>query len=213
MLTEIQQYATYICPNCGQVTTTLLNPFIFSGRDSINIFCPATNCCTTCINISKQGKGYIIEAACPFCGDVHGKSISRSDFWNKDLITLSCNNAGGDFCFFGSREKIKKAFVRTQQIFEERAAELDESDYFEDFEASDGDPDTGYLISSIMEGLHFMNDIDALSCKCGSHDITLTVVDDTVCIRCKKCGKRKLIEPTDEFLSELSVADSFVFNI
>jgi hypothetical protein len=64
-----------------------------------------------------------------------------------------------------------------------------------------------------MEGLHFMNDIDALSCKCGSHDITLTVVDDTVCIRCKKCGKRKLIEPTDEFLSELSVADSFVFNI
>lgn len=208
MITNFEQYVTYVCINCGRVITRSISPFVFSGRKSFTVLCPL--CMSPCFDITDHGKRYLLNSSCSVCGDVHSREFIKSDFWNKELITAECDHTGINFIFFGAQDKVKKAYLDAQSDIHQ--LQLEEEEYFEDYTPADGDDMKGTLIASICELLHQLSDSNALLCRCGGLNISYNVVDDLICIRCKSCGSTQVLEPTNDLLDELYQTESFIFN-
>lgn len=208
MITKFERQVAYVCMTCGGAVSRSISPFIFSGRKSITVICPL--CMSPCLDVADFGKYYSFNAACNVCGDVHHREFLKSDFWNKKLLTVSCDNTGINCCFIGGKEETKNAYLQARA--ELHQLELEEEEYFDDYDSADGDHDKSALIALICEVLHFMTENYSVFCKCGSADVCYNVVDDKICMRCNSCGSTRVFEPTDDLLDEIDHSQSFIFN-
>lgn len=210
MITEFKKNIAFVCPQCSQATLVAITPFNFSGKRPIGAICRSFFCQNTCVSIKDNGKRYHIEVTCPICGDQHGKDIWKGDMWNKPLISISCPVENTDIFFIGSRKDADKEIKNLQSRLKDYFT--NDEDYFEDFCAEGGNEELSELITSAMEGLHFLMDTHSLLCRCGSSNVNATVVDNKIIIRCKKCKSTRCIIPNEEFLSLLCCSERYTFN-
>ena len=195
---------------CGLVTTRLFSPFVFSGRDKVDIVCPNPMCDSECLTIQDRKSIYEMDVDCPVCGDLHNYRFRRSEIWQRELTEVSCRETGIGVCFIGDKQSVQKALRKAQQDFAEHDAE--QADFYEDYIPPDGDEGKGEKISLASDILHAMEEEKVLSCRCGSRSVSITLIDGALVLRCKRCGSMKKLIPTNEFLRSLASSDSYIFN-
>ena len=132
MITKHERHISYICPVCRSVTTRVINPFVFSGRDSVSIRCPKHGCETACLNIHDKKGAYIIEALCPVCGSIHSEAVHKGHFWNESLTSITCDDSGIDMMFIGELDKIKAAWDKFEHDCD--SLEACGESFFDDFD-------------------------------------------------------------------------------
>lgn len=208
MIKNYERRITYVCPSCGRTITRSISPFLFSGRKAITVLCPV--CMFPCFTLRDMGKRYKMEIQCIICGEAHKHEFRKPDLWNNPLLTTKCENTDVDYCFIGDKDKIRSAFEKAQADIAQLQHEGEE--YFDDYTPNDGNEAVGALIAAICESLHILAEDNALSCRCGSKKINITVIDDNIYVHCSSCGNTKQFKPTDDFLDVLYQMESFIFN-
>ena len=199
MLIDYRKSISYICPFCSNFTEAESDVFAFSGKKSLKFSCAAKTCRSECISIKKKSPKYTVEIECPICGGNHTFHISPSKFWDKTPFTLSCPVSGIEIFFSGTHSEIEKMISEKTKEFEDLLGE-DPDEEFLEFDFIDG----------IYECLYEMQAAHKVSCVCGSEDIVFTLADNQIALICKRCGRTKLIEPTENTLERLESAHSLI---
>jgi len=210
MVTKHERHISYICPACNSVTTRLIDPFAFSGRKSITVTCSKKDCEITCVHIHDHEGTYVIEAFCTLCGSIHSTTISKRHFWNNPLTSLTCDVSGIDMLFIGESDTIKAAW----EVFEQKCREFEEDDYgfFDDFEPDTDDDTLAENLCSALEVLELLDESGYIQCSCGSHNISFTVIDNKIGLKCSHCRSISIKEPSEEFLRTLATSVPYIFN-
>ncbi len=199
MVENLTKTIAYICPYCSGVTQKQIGIFRFSGNSATELLCTDKNCHEACASIQATHDKYKIIVDCPICGESHCFKISKSAFWNKDIISFRCNNTGISIFFIGNKKLVTKAVDENNVLLEEMADEFDI--HQENIE----------LIFGIIDDLHRILNEGRISCKCGGQNIVPTFDDRGIMITCNDCGNKILLSPTPEVLDNLSGMGKFVF--
>ena len=210
MITEHQRHISYICPVCHTITTRPVTPSVFSGRNSISVICTNKGCSTPCLNIHDCGGTYTVEVSCMICGGIHSSTISKKHFWNDSFNAVNCDDSGIDIMFIGDSDKMRPTWQKFEQDCD--ALEVLSESFFENFEADTDDENLAELLYEILDTLSILSEINGVQCKCGSHNVSFTVVDNKIGFRCSKCRSVKIEEPTAEFLGKLLLPETYTFN-
>lgn len=210
MITKHERHISYICPVCNSVTTRVINPFVFSGRKSINIKCSKKGCETACVNIHDHKGAYMLEAFCPICSTVHSDTVAKGHFWNNPLTSLTCEESGIDMIFVGELDKIKRAW----DVFEHKCNELEEEEigFFDDFEPDTDDDFLAEALCTALELLSLLSDINEIQCRCGSRKVGYTVIDNKIGFKCSHCKSIAIKEPSEDLLHSLAESAPYIFN-
>ena len=210
MITRHERHISYICPACNSVTTRAMNPFVFSGRKSITINCSEKGCAIACVNIHDREGTYVIEAFCPLCNTIHSTTVSKRHFWNNPLTSLTCDALGIDMMFIGEPDKIKDAWNVFEQKYQE--FEKDEYGFFDDFEPDTDDDILAENLCAALEVLELLSESNDIQCRCGSHHIGFTVIDNKIGFKCSHCRSVSIKEPCEQLLQALATNVPFIFN-
>ena len=210
MITKHEHQISYICPVCNSVTTRTITPFVFSGRNAISIRCPNHGCETICVNIHDKKGAYTVEALCLICGGIHSRTIRKGEFWNTTLNSVKCDDSGINMMFMGEQDKIKSAWKKFESDY--AALEISEEGFFDDFEPDTDDYELAENLCAAVELLSILSEIKEIHCKCGSNDVSFTVIDNKIGFKCSHCKSIKIIEPSEELLHLLSDSAPYIFN-
>lgn len=195
MVINYDRTTAFICPFCSSIVKKKINAFNFSGRNEINLNCPAAGCKEKCITIKKRPQKFKVDIECPICGDDHSVTYQSATFWNKELISYKCPTAGEDIFHCGTEKNVKTAIKKT---------------VLEYCSPQDMDFTQNDLLKEMLELVKEIKDEDNIWCQCGCHDVLIKVVSDSISLVCKKCNRVRTIEPSDKNLIMLINAESIV---
>lgn len=199
MIENLSKTISYICPFCSGVTQKQIGIFRFSGDMPAELYCSDKMCNEPCAIITPGRDKYKIAVDCPLCGETHSFVISKSAFWNKDLLSFSCPNAGVDIFFIGKKSLVTEAVDENNKMLESIADKYDNS-----LEDSD-------VLFHILDDLHRILNEDRIVCKCGNHRITPVFDENGILLVCDACGNKMLLSPTEDTINRLSSTGKFVF--
>lgn len=196
MIIDYKTCAAYICPACSSLSEKEITIFDLSSDKKTALKCSDKHCREQCAYIRKKDKKYIIEIPCPLCGSNHSFPISVERFWDKKPLTLSCPLTGIEIFFTGEKSNAKDFInnfgeIISEHIDVEEALSLD-------------------IFTEMIELIYELDYEHRLTCVCSNEDIEIGVTDGGILLVCKKCGKSKILEPTEENLLKLEMANSIV---
>ena len=172
MTIRYERTIAYICPKCTEISVSYINIFTFSGNPSLKLHCDDDTCKTPCVSIHLSKDKYVIDISCPICGENHRHTISKTAFWNKDLISFACpNTIDADIIFIGEDASVLKA---CDELYAEHDDDL---------------PDE-YVLYELVEHINNMIYNNKIHCKCGSHTILPTLEDDALTLICDNCDSK-----------------------
>jgi len=172
MAIRYERTIAYICPGCTEITVSFINIFVFSDNSVLQLKCDDEDCNALCVSIHLSKDKYVIDMACPICGENHRFTLSKSAFWNKDLISFTCpNTLDADIIFIGENEYVLKA---CDELYAEPDDDL---------------PDE-YVLYELVEHINDMIYNNKIHCKCGSHTILPILEDEALTLICDNCDSK-----------------------
>lgn len=212
MVIDLNRYAAAICPECSNAALTPVSPFDVSANRAFTITCISKACNTEHVTIAFKNKKYKITLQCPFCGDTHSFTVAPNKMWGTDLLTLPCPVTGIPAFFFGNQEKVRKglegSFSGIEQLLKSTMDDIygiNDMINDDDFEYDEDD-----ILYDILDELHELQCSNSLSCICGSEHISITPVDGSVLLSCRRCRRSKRLDINDQTLAMIINASAIV---
>lgn len=212
MLIDLNRYAAAICPECSNAALTPVSPFDVSVNHTLPITCISKACDTKLVTIAFKNKKYKITLECPFCGDTHSFTVTPNKMWRPDLLTLFCPTTGFPVFFFGEQEKVRegleRGFAGIEQLLKSTLDEvysINDLINEDDFEYDEDD-----ILYDILDELYELQCGNSLSCICGSEHISITPVDGSVLLSCKRCRRSKRLDIDDKTLAMIINASAII---
>lgn len=191
----------YRCPHCGAGVISAVDVFALSA-DMVKLKC---TCHKSEMSIVSTPDGKVrLSVPCMLCPNPHTFTLNSSLFFKQELFTLQCPYAA-DFtvALFGEINQVKAELARSELAL----LDMMEKSGLQNFDPHQNDEET-LTDPQILEIVMFViNDMDAegkIFCRCAPEEngraYTAEILNDGVCVSCKKCGASRLI-PTDSRLS------------
>ncbi|MBS7297473.1 MAG: hypothetical protein KIG65_00140 [Eubacteriales bacterium] len=197
MLVNYSNSIAYICPYCGRLTEKDITLFDLPASGAV--FCCSENGCgEPIITVNHKKDKYVFEVLCTACDDRHKFVVSRSGFWRKELMVLTCPQTTVDIMFVGNKQLITEELKKQNELYREAEAEIS---------ANPG-------LSIYFDIIRFINDIaknNLISClKCPSESFDIELDDSGIRITCRDCHANKVIPISPESLKDLLTAGTIV---
>lgn len=173
----------YRCVQCGKIEFRHISIFEFSGERTLKITCP--NCDYEALIIqTKDYKKFMINIECVICNIPHIFYFSLREISTKeDPIILSCIDYDIELCFIGEKTIVQKTVDKYEQDLEEFMDELGYDDYFINSE----------IMMECINILHDLAENQDIICGCGKDDIGITLLSDSIELRCQHCRNAYII--------------------
>lgn len=189
MTYNYEQYIAYICPACSKISKEKVNIFNFSGSQAIELCCSEDDCYESTVVIHPGKDKYKISVECALCGETHVFKISKTAFWNRDIITFSCHEASAiEILFIGKKNEVEKAvhsFISAPTDYE-------------------------HLLFGLANQLNTLLYSGHIRCSCGCTDIIPTTSDNRLILACAKCEKYMSIEINEKNLKKILTTSDLI---
>ncbi len=196
MIENLNRFIAYICPNCSEISDTIIHLFDFSGKNEIPLNCTDKICKGNAGILNMKGDKIKLMIKCPVCAENHTYTISTNAFWSKDLITFECINSGVTVFFAGNEKAVVEAVEETEKMFDLMETE------------SELITDELTLVLQTLDALHIVMEENRLICKCGSRNMFPVFENNNMYVECEDCNGRFPIVPSAELLKVLTETDN-----
>lgn len=181
--------ASYRCPSCGQTVKSLVAAFTVGG-DMMKLKCPCGG--SEMIIEKKKDKTIRLTIPCFLCPRPHIYTVSENVFYGRDIFAYPCSYTGVDIGFSGTLEKVEEAVGESDLMLEEILGDTP----FEDVSCAKSESvfDDPQILDIVLYVIGDLAEEGKIHCGCedkGDYEVALG--DDTVTVRCKKCGRRAVI--------------------
>ena len=173
MMIDSQRLLTYCCPSCGRLTR--MKTSIFTCLQDSPFVC--SSCGEECISITKKRNLIILQDFCMVCGEPHVYRMPAGEFWNCGLFILYCDETGLETAFWGREDEVDDAIAHRASSQLERI-----------LEAANVDDVSDMAILKILDHIHDIATMGALTCECGSDNIELVMNEGAIKLICKDCS-------------------------
>ena len=200
MIKEFKKSIGYICSSCSSIIIKDISLFDLGGNEK-NVFrCTGGNTCSAvCFTISQKKDKYTISVDCPACGDQHLFNIRKATFWQSIFFVLDCPETGMGILFLGDREKIRNA-IDTQ----EKNIMAMNDEYAICGELA--------MLFDAVEHINHLAKDQKVTCRCGSHDISIELDDTKITLLCRQCGCKLDIPTSENSLDKLLNTSTIVLD-
>lgn len=167
----------YRCAQCGKIEFRHISIFEFSGRKVLKVYCPY--CDYEALDIqTKDYKNFMINIECVICNVPHIYYFSlREVYQREEPIILYCTDYEIELCFAGEKDGVELTVDKYEQDLEEFIDELGYDDYFVNSE----------IMMECINILHDLAEKEDIICNCGKSDIGITLLSDSIELRCQHC--------------------------
>lgn len=196
MITNLTRYIVYFCHNCCDVNCRVVTPFNLPKRKKLELPCRHSCCSEAPAAVTAKGEKVNIDMTCPFCGKIHHFSLSRSTFWTKKHLSLVCPIML--FPIFNVSAELGHAMLELQKIIEALPAFFDKMN---------GDDDLSIMFN-IIERINELVLEKRITCVCGENAIKISLLPESVLLKCSHCGRQLEIQALRERLEELKSSSS-----
>ena len=206
VLKNTEATIAYRCPHCGSGILSMVGVFALSG-DMIKLKC---DCGRSELVMQKTNDDRLrLTVPCMFCPKPHQFVITKTAFFEQELISFPCQMTGLDVCFLGKKEAVMEALDESEKQILDLLKEAGYGDVtslaevtgLSDDDADEEDRDVNFTDNHIYDMVLFVvRDLEEegkIRCRCteqgdtGDYDI---VCDrDRIFVTCKKCGARREI--------------------
>lgn len=200
-----QTTVAYRCPHCGCGVMSAVGMFSLKA-DMLKLKCECGKS-EMSIVYGKDGK-VRLKVPCILCPNPHTYTLSESLFFGKDLFVLPCPYSDINIGFIGEINTVKAELARTEL----ELLDIMEKNGISDFSALHRaaaetltDPQVLDVVRFVIDELKEEHKIYCL-CEDGDGDYEVEILDDAVCVRCRKCGAQRVI-PTDSYLGAQAFLD------
>ncbi len=212
VIDQKQTTVAYRCPECGSGVLSLVGLFTLAG-DMVKLKCTCGKSEMQVVYRKEEGT-MRLTVPCIFCSKPHTYNVNNNMFFSKDVFMLPCPYSNINIGFVGESNKVKAELARTEL----ELLDMLEENGIEDFKDLHGDEETLPDPQVLDVISYIVGDLDAegkIFCKCypegreplpdgeldrDDSDYEIEVSDEGVCVKCAKCGAKKMI-PTDSMLS------------
>lgn len=182
----------YRCPSCGAGIMSVVGLFNLSA-DMIKLKCDCGQSATT-ISYSKDSKIHL-TVPCVLCPNPHHFTVSTSIFFKDDLFVLPCPYSDITIAVSGEENRVKAELSRSEleliELLEKSGlGSFDELHKEQGFEA---DPEIEEIITYMIRELDEEGKIECLCPKDLEGDYEIEFLEESMIIRCKRCGAQKEI--------------------
>jgi DNA-directed RNA polymerase subunit RPC12/RpoP len=173
----------YRCVQCGKIEFRHISIFELSGKKSLKINCPCCDYAALVIQ-TKDYKNFMINIECVICNVPHIYYFSLREIYNNDEpIVLCCTDYELELCFVGEKNSVEKTVDKYEQDLEEFINELGYDDYFVNSE----------IMMECINILHDLAEKEDIICECGKSDVGITLLSDSIELRCQHCRSAYII--------------------
>ena len=175
----------YRCPSCGAVVKSMVGVFALKA-DMMRLKCPCGESDMT-IEYKREGK-IKLTVPCFLCPRPHVFTVSENIFFSKELFALPCGNTGIDIAFLGEDKEVNVAVDDSDRMLAELFDEVD----FEDVSCHNKENvfDDPQILDIILYVIGDLAEEGKIHCDCnGDGEYEVAMGEDTVIVKCKKCGK------------------------
>jgi len=182
MLVDTQVTIAYKCSSCGSYE--FFNISLFAHLNSKDrVF--SCHCGKSKMVITGEGPGRCkVTIPCIGCGGEHSFVIRRKDLLARDICVYSCPVTGMEQCFLGKDGIVRKKVDCLEEKLDHLIDMFGYDSYFKNTRV-------------MYDSLNKVHDIAAqgnLVCECGSRDVELVLLPDSIYLRCKRCTAGKVIK-------------------
>ena len=176
---------SYRCPSCGQTVKSMIGAFTLSA-DMMKLKCP---CGGSSMTIERKKEGKIrLTVPCFLCPSPHIYTVSESLFFGREIFAYPCSYTGVDIAFSGKLEEVERAVEESDLILEDMLGDAS----FDDVSCGSGEKifDDPQILDIVLYVVQDLADEGKIHCGCGDGgDYEVALSEDSVQVRCKKCGK------------------------
>ena len=182
----------YRCPSCGAGIMSVVGLFNLSA-DMIKLKCDCGQSATT-VSYSKDSKIHL-TVPCVLCPNPHHFTISTSVFFKDEIFVLPCPYSDITIAVSGEENRVKAELSRSEleliELLEKSGLNsFDELHKEQGFEAN---PEIEEIITYMIRELDEEGKIECLCPKELEGDYEIEFLDESMIIRCKRCGAQKEI--------------------
>ena len=182
----------YRCPSCGAGIMSVVGLFNLSA-DMIKLKCDCGQSATT-VSYSKDSKIHL-TVPCVLCPNPHHFTISTSVFFKDEIFVLPCPYSDITIAVSGEENRVKAELSRSEleliELLEKSGLNsFDELHKEQGFEAN---PEIEEIITYMIRELDEEGKIECLCPKEIEGDYEIEFLDESMIIRCKRCGAQKEI--------------------
>lgn len=186
ILDQTQASIAYRCPHCGTVVKSVVGIFKLTA-DTIRLKCPCKN---SFLDMTyTKDKKIRLSVPCFICPNPHSFLISSGMFFDKDVFSVVCPYSGIDICFIGQDDKVDEKIEESEKELLELLGDTDFKSLSAARESEKvfSDPQ---VLEIVMYVIRELEDEGKIYCRCGEDggEYEVEVGDDSVSVRCKKCG-------------------------
>ena len=191
----------YRCPGCGMTVKSVVGIFSLTA-EAVTLKCPCGGSRMD-IQYTKDRK-VRLTVPCFLCPNPHSYTLSRSVFTEGGAVGLTCPYSGVEICFIGDEGDVSR---RIEESDRELAELLGDAGIGDLGKLNEGgrtltDPQVLEIVTYVV---HELRDEGKLFCGCeDGGDYEVEIGDDSVTVRCKKCGRSATVPAT-------GVADAHAF--
>jgi len=169
------------CGKCGKLNYHGLSLFGFSGGQNQQLKC---DCGTDILAVALVGKNrFSLRINCALCENNHIYYFSLKELWQRDLLTVLCQETGLEIAYWGRKAQVREAWQRQEKTLLALVEDIGGAGFFDN-------PDIMYLV---LEHLNRLSESGRLDCACGNRNIDLEILPDRLQLDCNECGARGLI--------------------
>lgn len=184
MLINTKLFIAFKCNECDHVQIFEIYIFWLLNKGNNILRCNCTNSYIKIIKINEDR--FKLAVYCSKCEHTHMFLLSKRALINKEVFVLYCPNSKLELCLIGNNEE--KLLNKLDKIEEDK----------ENFVSKKLNLRNYFTNSKVMfESLGKINNIiksGKLVCKCGSKDISVTMLKDKLVLKCRKCLAKKEIK-------------------
>ena len=191
----------YRCPGCGMTVKSVVGIFSLTA-DAVTLKCPCGGSKMD-IQYTKDRK-VRLTVPCFLCPNPHSYTLSRSVFTGDGAVGLTCPYSGVEICFIGDGDDVSRRIEESDRELAELLGDADPADLgkLNEGERTLTDPQVLEIVTYVV---HELRDEGKLFCGCeDGGDYEVEIGDDSVTVRCKKCGRSATVPAT-------SVTDAHAF--
>ena len=182
----------YRCPSCGAGIMSVVGLFNLSA-DMIKLKCDCGQSATT-VSYSKDSKIHL-TVPCVLCPNPHHFTISTSVFFKDDLFVLPCPYSDITIAVSGEENRVKAELSRSEleliELLEKSG--LNSFDELHKEQGFESDPEIEEIVTYMIRELDEEGKIECLCPKDIEGDYEIEFLDESMIIRCKRCGAQKEI--------------------
>ena len=182
----------YRCPSCGAGIMSVVGLFNLSAN-MVKLKCDCGQSAMT-VSYSKDSK-VRLSVPCVLCPNPHHFTVSTSVFFKDELFVLPCPYSDITIAVSGEENRVKAELSRSEleliELLEKSG--LGSFDELHKGQSADILPEIEEMITFMIRQFDEEGKIECLCPSDAEGDYELEFLDESLIIRCKRCGAQKEI--------------------